>query len=66
MDYKKIMLQIVSEKKSIRDMARELGIPKTTLHRKLTQIKCDEFTYLMIHNKKTMLEKRWAKKKLEK
>ena len=39
MDYKVIIYRMVFENKSIREMAKEMNIPKSTLHYRLKKIK---------------------------
>ena len=59
MDFQEIVLKMVKENMSIREMAKKLNISKSTLHRKITQIKGDlglnlycELNQLFENNKK--------------
>lgn len=59
MDFQEVVLKMVKEKKSIREMAKELNISKSTLHRRITKIKgeiglnlCCELNELFESNKK--------------
>ena len=76
LNYKEIMNRMVCENKSIREMARELGIPNSTLHHNIIRnydkiadediFLATSFDILMRENKETMsskgLKKRWNKK----
>lgn len=74
MNYVEIMRQMVDENKSIREMAKILGIPKSTLHYRLDKCKdrirddflVTDFQILMTKNKNEMAKKgglnRWEKK----
>ena len=73
MDLSKVMQEMINENLSIREMAKRLGIPKSTLHYRLNKVKKrvdDEFLLvaydiLMKENKDNMSEKginkRWQK-----
>ena len=73
MDFSKVMQEMINNNLSIREMAKKLGIPKSTLHYRLNKVKKradDEFLLvaydiLMKENKETMskkgLNKRWQK-----
>lgn len=39
MDYKNVIYRMVFENKSIREMAKEIGVPKSTLHYRLKKVK---------------------------
>ena len=67
-DYQEVANKMIRNKMSIRDMADELGISKSTLHRRLTRQKTlmsdysyEQFCELLENNKKTMNQKRWKK-----
>ena len=76
LNYKEIMNRMVCENKSIREMARELGIPKSTLHYNIIRnyhkiadediFLATSFDILMRENKEIMSskggKKRWNKK----
>lgn len=73
MNYGLIMQRMIDENKSIREMAVELGIPKSTLHYRLEKFRkksendilLTDYDILLISNKKDSCNKgankRWKK-----